>query len=96
MADDGCLHVVAERSSIRDALARLDLSRARLLTRLSLFWVRRVRCVPSPQLGPYLRGPPCTLVSQDCQVLINACARVYVEPTKTSIVHWCPDATTGW
>lgn len=44
MADDGCLHVVAERGSIRDALARLDLPRARLLTRLSLFWVRRVRC----------------------------------------------------
>ena len=43
VADDGCLHVVAERSSIRDALARLDLPRARLLTRLSLFWVRRVR-----------------------------------------------------
>ena len=44
VADDGCLHVVADRGSIRDALARLDLPRARLLTRLSLFWVRRVRC----------------------------------------------------
>ena len=43
VADDGCLHIVAERASIREALARLDLGRARLLTRLALFWVRRVR-----------------------------------------------------
>ena len=43
VGDDGCLHIVAERGSIRAALGRLDLSRARLLTRLSLFWIRRVR-----------------------------------------------------
>ena len=43
VGDDGYLHIVAERGSIRAALGRLDLSRARLLTRLSLFWIRRVR-----------------------------------------------------
>lgn len=43
VADDGCLHIVAERASIQAAVAGLDLERARLLTRLSLFWVRRVR-----------------------------------------------------
>ncbi|KAK9846014.1 hypothetical protein WJX81_008468 [Elliptochloris bilobata] len=43
VADDGCLHIVADRASIQAAVAGLDLERARLLTRLSLFWVRRVR-----------------------------------------------------
>lgn len=47
MADDGCLHIVADRASIQAAVAGLDLERARLLTRLSLFWVRRVRWVAS-------------------------------------------------
>lgn len=35
---------MADRASIQAAVAGLDLARARLLTRLSLFWVRRVRC----------------------------------------------------
>jgi hypothetical protein len=48
VADDGCLHIVAERSSIREAVSSLDLGRAALLTRLSLFWVRRVRWVRAP------------------------------------------------
>lgn len=46
VADDGGLHIVAERARIQAAVAGLDLGRARLLTRLSLFWVRRVRCGP--------------------------------------------------
>jgi hypothetical protein len=48
VADDGGLHIVAERARIQAAVAGLDLGRARLLTRLSLFWVRRVRCGPGP------------------------------------------------
>ncbi len=43
VADDGCLHIVADRHRIQEAVASLDLHRARLLTRLSLFWVHRVR-----------------------------------------------------
>lgn len=42
-ADDGVLHVVAQRNSIQEAVAQLDLNRARLLARLSQFWVRRSR-----------------------------------------------------
>lgn len=45
VADDGCLHIVADKGSITQALTELDMERARLLTRLSMFWVRRVRCV---------------------------------------------------
>ena len=44
VAEDGCLHIVAAKDRIQDAVANLDLSRARLLTRLSLFWIQRVRC----------------------------------------------------
>ena len=63
VADNGCLHIIADRHSIQGAVASLDLDRARLLTRLSLFWVRRVRwvtgmhrsayccCVPSASAG---------------------------------------------
>ncbi len=43
VADDGCLHIVADRMHIQGAVTSLDLERARVLTRLSLFWVRRVR-----------------------------------------------------
>ena len=52
VADDGCLHIVAERASIQAAVAGLDLERARLLTRLSLFWVRRVRWVADTPESP--------------------------------------------
>ncbi len=45
VGDDGCLHIVADRNSITQSLLELDLERARLLTRLSMFWVRRVRYV---------------------------------------------------
>ncbi|KAK9901712.1 hypothetical protein WJX75_009812 [Coccomyxa subellipsoidea] len=51
VADDGCLHIVADRHRIQEAVSRLDLGRARLLTRLSLFWVHRVR-----QLSPPLKA----------------------------------------
>lgn len=43
VADDGCLHVVADRGELRRQLSKLDLRRARVLTRLSDFWDRRVR-----------------------------------------------------
>ncbi|GBF90996.1 hypothetical protein Rsub_03851 [Raphidocelis subcapitata] len=43
VADDGVLHVIADRHSLRDALLTLDLDRARVLARVSLFWQRRVR-----------------------------------------------------
>lgn len=48
VGDDGCLHLVAERGKLRESLARVDLPRARLLNRLSLFWLRRVRCPVRP------------------------------------------------
>ncbi|GAB4823551.1 hypothetical protein N2152v2_010597 [Parachlorella kessleri] len=43
VADDGCLHIVADRDNIGQVVASLDLARARLLSRLSLFWIRRSR-----------------------------------------------------
>lgn len=43
VAEDGCLHIVADRNHIYEAVASLDLGRAQLLTRLSLFWIHRVR-----------------------------------------------------
>jgi hypothetical protein len=43
VSDDGCLHVVAERHSLRDAVLALDLERARVLTRVTMFWLKRVR-----------------------------------------------------
>ncbi|KAK9817188.1 hypothetical protein WJX72_010816 [[Myrmecia] bisecta] len=48
VADDGCLHIVADRAHIQEAVISLDLERARILTRLSLFWVRRVRDLTPP------------------------------------------------
>ena len=48
VAEDGCLHIVADKHRIQDAVASLDLGRAQLLTRLSLFWIQRVRCDPGP------------------------------------------------
>ena len=43
VAEDGCLHIVADKHRIHEAVASLDLDRAQLLTRLSLFWIHRVR-----------------------------------------------------
>ncbi len=43
VADDGVLHVVAERRTIRQQIRSLDLGRARVLTRVACIWVRRVR-----------------------------------------------------
>ncbi|KAI8475841.1 MAG: hypothetical protein J3K34DRAFT_382443 [Monoraphidium minutum] len=43
VGDDGCLHVVSDRHTLRDVLMGLDLERARVLTRVSMFWLRRVR-----------------------------------------------------
>ena len=36
VADDGCLHVVADRSTLREALRAMDLDRARVLTKVGL------------------------------------------------------------
>ena len=43
VGEDGTLHVVADRATIRAAMVDLDLERARLLTRVACFWVRRSR-----------------------------------------------------
>ena len=43
VAEDGCLHIVADKHRIHEAVASLDLGRAQLLTRLSQFWIHRVR-----------------------------------------------------
>jgi hypothetical protein len=58
IADDGCLHLfargksrAARRASLRRALARLDLPRARALAQASMFWLRRVR-----ELAPVVRS----------------------------------------
>lgn len=39
--DDGTLHIVANADTLAEEVANLDLHRARLLTRLSGFWLRR-------------------------------------------------------
>lgn len=41
IGDDGCLHLVVEEKQVADAIQRLDLDRAELLTRLHSFWERR-------------------------------------------------------
>jgi hypothetical protein len=38
VADDGCLHVVADRAKLREALQMLDLQRARVLTKVGVCW----------------------------------------------------------
>ncbi len=43
ISDDGCLHVVADRHTLREGLRGLDFERARVLTRVTMFWLRRVR-----------------------------------------------------
>lgn len=43
VADDGSLHLVADRASVKSQLKTLDLSRAKMLTKVTLFWLRRVR-----------------------------------------------------
>ena len=43
VADDGVLHVVGERRTIRQQIRGLDLGRARVLTRVASIWLRRVR-----------------------------------------------------
>ncbi|WIA32850.1 hypothetical protein OEZ86_006027 [Tetradesmus obliquus] len=50
VADDGCLHVVADRMGLREALKTMDLERARVLTKVTMFWLKRVR-----DLSPVLR-----------------------------------------
>lgn len=37
ISDDGCVHVVADRVMLRDALRRVDLDQARVLTQASGF-----------------------------------------------------------
>ena len=67
VGQDGSLHVVADRTRISQAFAQMDLDHARMLTRLALFWVRRVGCAPhslSPSASgsyfskPLFSGPP--------------------------------------
>ena len=41
VGDDGTLHIVANAGTVAEEVATLDLHRARLLTRLSGFWLRR-------------------------------------------------------
>lgn len=41
VGDDGTLHIVASADSIAEEVANLDLHRARLLTQVSGFWLRR-------------------------------------------------------
>ena len=43
VAEDGRLHIMADKDRIYEAVASLDLGRAQLLSRLSLFWIHRVR-----------------------------------------------------
>lgn len=43
IADDGRIHVVADSDTICNALSTVDIDWARLLTRLSAFWVKRGR-----------------------------------------------------
>lgn len=43
IADDGCIHIVADRASIKTMLRNLDLEQARILTRVTMFWLKRVR-----------------------------------------------------
>ncbi|KAG1674586.1 hypothetical protein FOA52_001835 [Chlamydomonas sp. UWO 241] len=48
VADDGCVHVVAQRETMAKQLRGLDLSHARTLTTVTHFWARRMREVTSP------------------------------------------------
>lgn len=43
VSDDGCLHVIADRHTLVEALVTFDLERARVLTRVTMFWLKRVR-----------------------------------------------------
>lgn len=54
VADDGSLHVVADRVSIKKALRSMDLERARVLTQVTMFWLKRVRDL-TPILKEVLR-----------------------------------------
>ncbi|KAL4858162.1 hypothetical protein ACK3TF_001655 [Chlorella vulgaris] len=47
VADNGVVHVVADGEVMRDLLPNLDLSRARLLSRLGSFWLQRSRDLSS-------------------------------------------------
>lgn len=43
ISDDGTVHVVADRATINHQLMDIDLERARALTRVTFFWLKRVR-----------------------------------------------------
>eukprot|EP01024_Parvocaulis_polyphysoides_P030148 TRINITY_DN27393_c0_g1_i1.p1 TRINITY_DN27393_c0_g1~~TRINITY_DN27393_c0_g1_i1.p1 ORF type:complete len:447 (-),score=52.08 TRINITY_DN27393_c0_g1_i1:11-1288(-) len=53
IGEDGILHIIADRSSTRRQIQALDLGRARLLSKLSNFWERRVQDL-APQLQQLL------------------------------------------
>ena len=40
IADDGTIHIAADRATMKQQLASVDLDRARTLTKTSYFWVR--------------------------------------------------------
>lgn len=54
IADDGCIHVVADQHTIQKEIKQLDLDRARTLTTAAYFWVRRSREV-TPAVTELLR-----------------------------------------
>jgi hypothetical protein len=43
-ADNGVVHIVADPDIMAETLPHLDLSRARLLSKLGSFWLQRSRC----------------------------------------------------
>ncbi|GMH38401.1 hypothetical protein BSKO_06285 [Bryopsis sp. KO-2023] len=45
VADDGRIHVVADAALIKEALMTVEVDRARLLSRLSTYWIRRARAL---------------------------------------------------
>lgn len=48
IADDGCVHIVANRAHMAEQLTGLDLDRARTLTNVTHHWARRMREVTPP------------------------------------------------
>uniref|UniRef100_A0A061QW88 Uncharacterized protein n=1 Tax=Tetraselmis sp. GSL018 TaxID=582737 RepID=A0A061QW88_9CHLO len=54
VGDDGVVHLVADRATMRAAIRALDISRAQLLTRLSQYWLQRVQSL-TPAVTELLR-----------------------------------------
>lgn len=43
ISSDGCIHVMADESAIREALKSIEVERAKLLSKVRLYWARRAR-----------------------------------------------------